>query len=514
MDKIFNLDYESSLTSLCEVNSSFDTAVLKIAYPGVNRNHTAISKEVFEKCLPTMFNCPIVCNYDRESDSLGGHDMEVVCGKDGSISLVNKTYPIGLIPQGAKTWWEFVKEDDGTEHEYLFADVLLWKRQEAYKKIKEDGIAKHSMEIKVKDGELSDGIYYVKDFEFNAFCLIGCTPCFESSALEVYANRDFKSQLKEMLDDMKETFTLVNTSLEVDNITNNSRVSKGGEEVLEEKEALLAEYGVKSNDLDFSIEDLSVEELKEKLEAMKSVEGFSENETNDDSEENKEDFALTGNVVEELQRVLDEVTIQREWGECHRYWYVDCDFEQSEVYCWDTEDWLLYGFSYVLSGDAVTIDFSNKKRKKYVIEDFDEGTDQGSPFVEVFTLMEKSYSEASQFKEKYDEASNTIDSLKSELDTLKAFKEDADKKQMSAQRSELFSKFEDLAGIEEFENLCRDAMNYDIDVLEEKCYALRGRHGTSAKYSIDIKTPKFKVEKEEVEEEPYGGLFLEYREKD
>ena len=49
-----------------------------------------------------------------------------------------------------------------------------------------------------------------------------------------------------------------------------------------------------------------------------------------------------------------------------------------EVYCWDRNDWLLYGFGYKLNGDSVVIDFESKKRKKYTIVDFDEG-EQPSP---------------------------------------------------------------------------------------------------------------------------------------
>ena len=211
-NKVLNLTFASSITDLCEVNSSFDSGILRIAYTGENRNGSAISKDVFERCIKTIFNCPIVCNYDRESDTLGGHDMEVVREKDGALVLVNITTPVGCIPESAKVFWENVTEDDGTVHEYLCAEALLWKRQEAYRKIKKDGIVAHSMEITVKDGETINGVYHIKDFEFTAFALIGVEPCFESSSLEMFSKRDFKAQLSEMMLELKESFNLVNTS--------------------------------------------------------------------------------------------------------------------------------------------------------------------------------------------------------------------------------------------------------------------------------------------------------------
>ena len=153
MDKVLNMTFASSLTNLCEVNSSFDTGVLRICYTGENRNKSFFSKETIVKSIPTIYNCPIVCNYDRETDTLGGHDIELVCDGNGALKLINATTPVGVIPESAKVWFDDYEEDDGTIHEYLYAEVLLWKRQEAYQKIKKDGITAHSMEIKVKDGK-------------------------------------------------------------------------------------------------------------------------------------------------------------------------------------------------------------------------------------------------------------------------------------------------------------------------------------------------------------------------
>ena len=131
MDQVLKLTFASSLTALCEANSSFDTGVLRIAYWGENRNKTYISKEAFEHAIKSMYNCPVVCNYNREDDSIGSHDVELVHSADGYLSLVNVTDPIGVVPESAKVEWATVKEEDGTEHEYLYVDVLLWRRQEA-----------------------------------------------------------------------------------------------------------------------------------------------------------------------------------------------------------------------------------------------------------------------------------------------------------------------------------------------------------------------------------------------
>lgn len=526
MNKTLNLTFASSLTRLCSINSSFDQGILKIAYEGDNRNKSHISKEAFIKSLPTIYNCPLVCNYDRETDTLGGHDMEVVRDGDGALRIINSTTPVGCIPESAKTWFEEVEEDDGTVHEYLFAEALLWKRQEAYKKLKEDGVVSQSMEITIKEGKMVDGILHIEDFEFTAFCLINVEPCYESASLEMFSCENFKQQLSEMMQDLKEEFNLVNTSKDVDNKHPQEFSTEGGTEVLDKKMELVAEYGIDIEKLDFSIEDLTEEELKAKFEEMKNDDSGADPEPNADpkptnTDDNNDDdkdpkpnaddqkFALTGEIVDELYRVLAEQKIEREWGECTRYQYVDCDFDAKEVYCWDTVDWLLYGFTYSMDGDAIIIDFESKKRKKYAIVDFDEGN-QPSPFAEVFAQLEEKLKDSSEWEAKYNAASSTMESMQTELSELRQFKADTDKATADAEREAILSQFEDLAGIEAFELLRDNCSEYDAETLEEKCYAIRGRNGGNANFALETGAPKLKVQKTDTKEEPYGGLFVEY----
>jgi hypothetical protein len=220
-------------------------------------------------------------------------------------------------------------------------------------------------------------------------------------------------------------------------------------------------------------------------------------------------FALTSNIVEEICNNLDAITIEREWGECRRYWYVDCDFELKEVYCWDTSDWLLYGFSYDLNGDNVVIDFESKKRMKYAIVDFDEG-EQASPFATAFTQLEEKLHNSSEWEAKYNTASETIASMETELGELRQFKSDTEKAVAESERAEVLARFDDLAGNEVFESLRENCNEYDAETLEEKCYAIRGRLGNKANFSLEDKAPKIKVEKTDITKEPYGGIFEQY----
>lgn len=523
MAEVLKMTFASSLTDICEINSSFDKGILRICYTGENRNKTSISKEAIKSAIKTMYNCPVVCHYDRETDSFGGHDIEIAYDADGTPKLVNLTQPVGVIPESAKVWFQEHEDEDGDTREYLYSEVLLWKRQEAYSKIKRDGITGHSMEIKIKDGQKIEGIYHILDFEFEAFALIGKTPCFEGAALETFTTdfysannmlkealsaRDFKQQMFEMMQDLKETYMSANTFNEDGDIKNSMG---GGEQTLDERMELVAKYGIDVDTLDFSIEDFTIEELTEKFEAMKQAEPETVVEPEVDNANN---FELTNNLMEELVRQVSEETVTHEWGESRRYIYVDCDIEAREVFCLDSEDWLLYGFNFAMNGDNVVVDYESKKRKKYAITDFDEG-EQPSPFAGIFTEMEGKINELSVIEGKYNEATEEIASMSEELTTLRKFKADIDDANARAERNAVFARFDDLNGVEAFEALRENCKDIAVDDLEEKCFAIRGRQGTVAKFDLDHTTPVIPVVRHDEEEyEPYGGLFEKYGTRD
>ena len=275
---------------------------------------------------------------------------------------------------------------------------------------------------------------------------------------------------------------------------------------MQDKIELAAKYGIDIESLDFSLEDYTVEELTEKFEAIKAA---SDNSGEPAGEPAQNQYALTSNLVEEIARVLEAVKVEREWGECTRYWYVDCDFDAHEVYCWDTNDWLLYGFTYAAEGDSIIVDFESKKRKKYVIADFDEG-EQASPFAAVFQQMEQVIHNGAEWEAKYQTASDTITTMETELGELRKFKADTENAAAQSARDEVFAQFEDLVGVEAFETLRENCDGYDAAELEEKCFAIRGRQGSHAKFALEENAPKLKVTKNDISNEPYGGIFTKY----
>ena len=485
------LTFASSLTKLTEVNSSFDSGVLRIAYHGKNRNGSYIDKQTFERCMNTIYNCPIVCHYDIETDTIGGHDIDLIKDDSGDLRVVNLTTPVGCIPESARVFWDKIEEDNGDINEYLCVDALIWKRQSAYKKLKENGCTEQSMEINIKDGEMVDGIYVIRDFEFTAFTLLGIEPCFESASLE-FANEDFKSQMKKMMTELKESFLNIAPTLEDNDIHTHDFSMEGGSANMEN--------------------NLTNETADAQLDTVNNNAG-----KNDVTEnpENKADFQLENIFRTELSRAveeLDKITYCN--AEYPRYHVDDYDKELNEVYVWDADDWMLYGMSYATEGDVVIVDKESKKRKKYVIADFEDGDAQTSPFAEVFSTVREYASDKAEYVENYEKAKSEINSLEAKVEDLEQFKNDVEARDMANKKNDIIERFIDLQGIEEFELLKSNLTNTDLSSIEEKCFAIRGKNVKPL--NAGTNTPgnaKIHIEKESKfssYREPYGGVVEKY----
>ena len=517
--------FASSIENITPVNESFDRGILTVAYWGANRKKMYISREAFMNAIPSIFNCPVVCNYDRDSDSIGEHDIDVV-RSNGRIRLVNLTTPVGVVPESAEPhiFWREIEEEDGAVHEYLCVPVLLWKRQEAYAHIKENGITDESMEIRVLDGRHEDdGYYHIYAFEFTAFCLLeSADPCFESASVELFSMADIKDEYRNMMEDFKREFSRV-VSVPTDDIgaPNGARnFSKGGSGKLEITE-LMQEYGLTEADVDFDMSEMTNEDIRARFAEIVAAkdapcesvpaEGGTEpvepateevevEQPGDEepSAAGSETFSLTGEqLVSGLYEALRQITYTHpEWGDMQRYCYVDYDPAACEVYVHDIMDWKLYGFVFAMNGDNVVIDFDSRKRKKLAFVDFDMGDEQFS-YKGMFAAFESKFS-----------------AMTEELEQLREFKRTADQSERKTLEDEVFSRFPDLHGDENFEALRANCADMTIADIEDKCFSIRGRN-IQVKFSQDTpKTQRVPVERNdsarEDANEPYHGLFRKY----
>lgn len=510
VNEVIRFSYPTKISDIVEANQSFDKCVIRICYEGKNRNGSILPREAIEEALPSMAYCPIVTNYSIEDDSFGGHDCEIV-NRDGHYKMINMTDAIGVIPANPECFWETV--DD---HEYLCCNALLWKRSAAYSKLKQDGGAAQSMEIHVEAGHVEDDSFVVEKFSFLAFCVIGLEPCFENAEVHFSLN---ETSVAEMLNDFKQAFACVGDACE------NTIISEG-RNIQVKFEEMLAKYGLTETDVDFDVESLSEDELESRLaECAKKKAEFADDEqesddpqdagnddegegSGDDEETPVEDdgdddtvtpkqYALSAKqMTQEMYRELGRVKYNDQYGEWGRYYYVDHD-DAVVYYLDEAEGNKLFGAPYTVQGDAVVIDFAATKRKKIQYADFeaDEAMDvaQFSMLTTAMQSQHEQISELAQFK-----AEVMADRAKTEVEGV-------------------FDAFSDLNGVEMFEaykaSVRENYCQYTKDMIEEKCYAIRGRTAT-LKFSVD-ESPKpvrtlVDLDPSSGTDDPYNGLFAKY----
>lgn len=128
--------------------------------------------------------------------------------------------------------------------------------------------------------------------------------------------------------------------------------------------------------------------------------------------------------------------------------------------------------------------------------------------------------ESVDYELKYNELVSQFDALNEEVESLRKFKADIETEIRAKEEAEVFAKFEKLSEIEEFTKLKETSSEYTIETLEEKCFAIAGKHGINlfAKETENTETEpvtKFSVvpENNEKKESIYGNLFELYSNK-
>ena len=392
-----------------------------------------------------MFNCPVVCNYDIDTDTIGGHDVKYTTDDKGAIIMLNLTDGVGVVPESAK--WDFISKKDGeVEHEYLRVDILLYKRSAVYQKIERDGICAESMEINIGAGHVRDeGDYSIDNFNFEAFCLLGedVTPCFESASVRLFTQDSFAENMRRMMEDYKAEFASA------------TKTNEGGKCQMDIN-SILAEFNLDVGQLDFDYSNMSAEEVKSEIQKGIDEGKYAINMSD-----------ITEGVREALASI-ETITEYDPWDgeeyEIPRYMLADINLTDSEVIVYDRkDDWHLYGLKYSMSGDSVVIDATEPKRKKIEYVDFNEGDAAQFSVSAVLEnevknsverhdkkAEEKFNAEKASITSELEKANAEIVRLTGEVDELARYKADNLAKEHKEKVEEIFNQFSDLSESEAF----------------------------------------------------------------
>lgn len=208
-----------------ELSPLISKCFVKVCYVSdkPNRNNTVITKDVAYQMGKKLPGSPIVGFYNEETKDFEGHNREIKIG-NGEFKVVDTTKPYGFVPLDAKVWFQFFRDDDGYDREYLCTECYIWTG--AYpesQRLLEQG-NNQSMELHkesqkgtwAKMDNSEDRIFIYNEALIEKLCILGenVEPCFEGAQIKGEfslekdpAWMDFKKTMYSILAELQNTLS-------------------------------------------------------------------------------------------------------------------------------------------------------------------------------------------------------------------------------------------------------------------------------------------------------------------
>jgi hypothetical protein len=106
----------------------------------------------------------------------------------------------------------------------------------------------------------------------------------------------------------------------------------------------------------------------------------------------------------------------------------------------------------------------------------------------------KLYEDFNNLTSQFEDYKNNYSTPNSEVDELKQFKSTKLADERKEAEDTLFEQFNELNGIEEFENLKKDASKFELETLEKECFAILGKKNAKFSSNKTVKKDKVKIE--------------------
>lgn len=525
-----------------ELNGDTNTGLLPVklyaCHTNDNRNGSFISKSVMEAALPSFSNRPILGYIHQLEDGTWdfySHNMEIVedeNAKDG-VRIDYLETPVGIIPESCNAHLEY--DEENNVYRTCVNGFVFEEYSKAGDILRAKGISNVSVEIAINDMSYNsdDGYLSINDFYFMGVTILGrdeegtiVEPGMAGSNITLGS---FSAENNSMLNNdihntLIDALKKLNETLEKFNDTNSDK--KGGEDQMNKFEELLELYELTAEEINFSTDGLSDEELEAAFtEAFGDAEEFKkkkkcEEEDPDDEdfagcgtkkkkkceenpEEDEEDFAGCGkkkrrcsvntetgtvefelsfdDVYTALYALLNENSDEDSYSwicECYDNYFV----YQKETYGENGYISKYYKQSYAKNGDNVELS--------------GDATEVFSTFV---TESEKT----------------ALDMMRTQYEELKAFKEQTLASQEQAQKDAILNdeKYADIANTEAFAELKKNSGKFSVTEVEAQAKILfadeimaKGNYSANEKKNTKV---MFNFAHKDETKSAYGGLFNE-----
>ncbi len=496
-------------SSFEKINENFLKAKCYVMALGKNVNRSYFEKENVDKAYHTLAYVPVIGHLMVDENGvyhLGGHDYKIDLN---DFKLKSQCVPFGVALPSESPLYEDVTNDDGTTSTYLTCEVILWigRYPELAESFYDESVfTGQSMEIFYSKYEpLKDDPVYTNiiDFSFDALCMLqksddekfNVEPCFPKASIVPITYSIDKQEFSSLMNELKKELNLY---------FNKDNSDKGGK-ILDKKLEILQKFNKTIEDLDFSVDEMSEEELSAKMEEL-----FGEKKN-----EPIEFSATYKQKRQALSNALDPIIVKDADGNYveETYFYIE-DFSDEYVFVerdhWTASDYdCKYGrYSYTFDEATLTAtltsDFEEMVKVWLTLEEKAKLDEERANYETKYETLEKEFSD---YKAEHSY-------FNAEFEELKSYKESKEIEERQNAEEELFAKYKETIGeTEEFKSLMEKSAEFSLDELRKECLCIVGM------YSMTNKTPepnntqdslKFSVEKPETEDEPYGGLIKHY----
>ena len=477
-----------------KVNDEFALCKVYVQSVGKNRNYSFMSKENIQKALPTLNYAPVVGHlipkYDDNGNVvghyMGSHDYEIT----PEMELKAITVPYGVVIEDSFNFEDV--EEFGRKESYLTANCYIWlgRYPELADAIYDDNTwFNQSMEISVDEFRpLEEDSNYTEllSWTYSALCLLGLSddpscpdantePAFISAQVHPVNYSLDKAEFAKTMNELKEKL--------------NSALKEGGKSDLkfseEARDAILTEFKITINDIDFEItEDMTEEDFRKVVEEkFGSNKQVVDNAKPDDTTK----FSATYEQKREaIQNALDPAITRDENGEVVSsvsYWI--CDFDDKYAY--------VNKYTYT--------DSDRQEENGRLAYSFDETTVTATISGNFEKMIVKWLTVAEN---------QQVEDSRKEFESLKEFKRTRLEADHKVAVDEVLSDFEDIAETDEYKKLSESVYSIqDLNEIKTKCYAIRGMYAPvkSEKKEFSKKNIKVEFEHPQTSTNRYGDLF-------
>ena len=267
---------------------------------------------------------------------------------------------------------------------------------------------------------------------------------------------------------------------------------------VDKKKELIAKYNLTLEELDFQIEDISLQELEEKLKTFTS------------KNENIIEFSATYRQKREaLQNALDPKIEKDDDGKIiyEEYYWVE-DFDDEYVFVeksvWTPDDYeRKYGrFTYIFNEETLTATLSGEFEEMVLVW----------LTVEENKKLQEERDNYTNLQSEFEEYKNNYSIPNKEVEELREFKSQKLQKEREEQEAVLFAHYDEVLDVEDevYKQIKENKSNFSIEQLEEKLAVLFARKQLS--FSSNKNIIKLGADDGDTGEvSPYGNLFEKHQ---